>query len=40
VANNGNLWPEQARQKGMDAVASGGALLYDLMIIRKQGEEE
>jgi hypothetical protein len=27
-------------REGMDAVASGGALLYDLMIIRKQGEEE
>jgi hypothetical protein len=27
-------------KKIMDAVASRGALLYDLMIIRKQGEEE
>jgi hypothetical protein len=40
MATNGNIWREQAKQNGMDALASRGALMYDPMIIRKQGEEE
>jgi hypothetical protein len=41
VSSNGNLWPGLARKERMDAMASGGALMYDLMIIRKQlGEKK